>query len=91
MTDPKNNDDIITSADEQPETLIDEQLEDVDGGYRYELKNVMVSSYNLGGAGTSTIYGDNLADTIYGGSAGDVLDTTQLFGGAAILRKRPGR
>ncbi len=90
MSNPKD-DDIINTADDQPETLIDDQLDNVDGGLGYQLKNVMVTSYSIGGANADTVYGGGISDTIYGHAGGDALDTTQLFGGVAALRKRPGR
>ncbi len=91
MNDPKDTDDIITTADDQPETLIDDQLEDVDGGLTYQLRNVHVKSFSTHGMSSETIYAGSFADTIYAGSAADDFGSTQLFGGEAMLRKRPGR
>ena len=90
MNDPKDTDDIITTADEQPETLIDDQLDTVDGALGYQLTNAHVTGISLGGLNSETIYAGAFADTIYAGSAVD-FGTTDLFGGVAALRKRPGR
>ncbi|MFK7944349.1 MAG: hypothetical protein AB8B85_15745 [Paracoccaceae bacterium] len=83
----KPEQDIVATEVNEPEMITDEALEDVDGGYRYELKNVMVSSYNFSGsaggqAETITANFGNIADTIYGGSEIDTL---------GALRKRPAR
>ena len=71
--DKHQDNDIVASAADAPETIGDEQLEDIDGG-AWTLRNVHVSSYSIGGAASSnqpnadTIYGGLNADTIYAGS-----------------------
>ncbi len=49
MNEKNSTETIVATAADAPETVSDEALETVDGGYRYELKNVIVSSYSMHG------------------------------------------
>lgn len=78
--DKQKDDDIISTAEDAPETISDAQLEDVDGG-AWTLKNVTVSSYSFGGTSAlnrsnmETIYAGDNFDTIYAGDSMDgILD-----------------
>lgn len=74
--DKQKNDDIVSTAEDAPETIADEQMEDVDGG-AWTLRDVKVSSYSFGGTSAlnqpnmDTVYGGGSMDTIYGGSSKD--------------------
>lgn len=78
--DKQKDDDIISTAEDAPEMITDEQMEDVDGG-AWTLKNVSVSSYSFGGTSAlnqsnmDTIYAGGSMDTIYAGDSMDgILD-----------------
>lgn len=85
MSNPKD-DDVITSAEDQPNELIEEQLDHVEGGLGYQLKNVQVTAYDVNGAGASPFTGG----TIIAAGGEDAL-SRDLAGGDNMLRKRPGR
>ena len=79
--DKQNNDDIISTAEEAPETISDVDLENVDGG-AWKLRNVQVTSYSFGG--TNAIQQPNMA-TVYGGVGNDdILDP------GALVSRKPG-
>lgn len=73
--DKHQDNDIVASAADAPETIGDEQLEDIDGG-AWTLKRAAVSSHLFGGASImnqpnmDTVYGGGIADTVYGGGIG---------------------
>lgn len=73
--DKQKQDDIISSAEDAPETIGDEQLNDVDGGWT--LKNVQITSYSTSGPSLSK---QPLMATVYGGSGNDdILDAKTLL------------
>lgn len=69
----------------------DEALEDVQGGYQYQLKNIMVTSYQTGGTGAVSAAEEELMvlrkrPTRIEGE--DIMGDVEKVG---VLRKRPTR
>ena len=63
----------VTNTEEQPE-LSDDQLEDVSGGLRYKLKDVLITSYSQsGGEGgaSESVDGEDLTVRNIGSSGED--------------------
>lgn len=88
MSDTKKdqNEDIVASAEDTPEVIGDESLEQTAGGWSFGSSSVVMS-------GGSTMLNTNLtvqgpiAETIYAGDSDDVLQTADT----SFLRTRPGR
>lgn len=77
--DKQKNDDIVSTAEDAPETISDDQLEDVDGG-AWSLSSTRITSYST--SGPSLIRQPNM-ETVYGGVGNDdILDP-----GALVSRK----
>ncbi|MEM7684401.1 MAG: hypothetical protein AAF293_06220 [Pseudomonadota bacterium] len=82
----KNTDkDIVTSAEDTPEIIGDEKLEDAAGGWSWGAS--MSTNVVMSGGSTMLNVGVN-ADTVYGGGEKD--DLIQSLD-ASMLRTRPGR
>ena len=77
--DKQKDDDIISAAEDAPETISDDDLENVDGG-AWTLRNVQVTGYSFGGS--SAIQQPNM-ETIYGGAGNDMI----VDPGALLSRK----
>lgn len=87
MSDTKKdqNDDVVTSAEDEPEMIGDEKLEDAAGGWSWgqsQTTNNVVMSGGSTMINTNTV--GNTADHIV---TEDTLQTQE----ATFLRKRPGR
>ncbi|MEM9045815.1 MAG: hypothetical protein AAGC81_14085 [Pseudomonadota bacterium] len=84
MSDPKNTDDkdIVAKADDEPQVLQDEQLEDADGGFSFSFNTQPVKTFNTKMA---TVTGNlNTADSV---KVNDQLSQDDVN----MLRTRPGR
>lgn len=84
MSDPKNPEDkdIVAKADDEPQVLSDEQLEDADGGFSFSFTPKQTISVDAS-FNSDQIVG-NTAD------AGQISDKLEL-GDSKFLRTRPGR
>ncbi|MEL7469006.1 MAG: hypothetical protein AAFN27_11165 [Pseudomonadota bacterium] len=78
--------DIVASAEDAPETIGDETLEDAAGGWSWGASTLNTSVVMSGGS--TMVKGGVIMDTIYAGSETD--DLAQSLD-ASMLRIRPGR
>ena len=81
----KDQDDVVTSAEDAPETIGDEKLEDAAGGWSWGASQTTSGVVMSGG---TTMINTNInLNTADGDATQDVIQSTD----ASMLRTRPGR